>query len=69
MISRGKGGAIVNISSICSRLAFPNFLSISASKGALEMVTKMMTLELGPHQVRKQTLSEDHTSNVGASLE
>ena len=58
MISRGKGGAIVNISSIGSRIAFPNLVSICASKGALEMITKMMTLELGPHQVRQQTLNE-----------
>ena len=69
MISRGNGGAIVNLCSIGSRIAFPNLVSICASKGALEMVTKVMALELGPYQVRKQTLNEDQTSNVGASLE
>ncbi|KAK2158153.1 hypothetical protein NP493_1818g00000, partial [Ridgeia piscesae] len=61
MISRGKGGAIVNISSIGSRIAFPNLVSICASKGALEMITKMMTLELGPHQLCYVNVNMLHT--------
>ncbi|KAK2174824.1 hypothetical protein NP493_775g01113 [Ridgeia piscesae] len=52
MIARGKGGSIVNISSIAGRIAIGNVPVYTASKGALEMLTKAMTEELGPHQIR-----------------
>ena len=55
MIARGKGGAIVNLSSIAGRIVVKNAPSYTASKGAIEMLTKVMTEELGPHQVRQQT--------------
>ena len=57
MIARGKGGSIVNISSIAGRIAIGNVPVYTASKGALEMLTKAMTEELGTHQVRQQTLN------------
>ncbi|KAK2174823.1 hypothetical protein NP493_775g01108 [Ridgeia piscesae] len=52
MIARGKGGAIVNLSSIAGRIVVKNAPSYTASKGAIEMLTKVMTEELGPHQIR-----------------
>ena len=51
MVERGKGGAIVNISSRVSASAVVNHTSYCASKGALDQVTRVMALELGPHQV------------------
>ncbi|KAI0210413.1 L-xylulose reductase [Lamellibrachia satsuma] len=69
MVDRGKGGAIVNISSIGSHTALPLHTAICASKGALDQVTRVMALELGPHQVNQQIfLIEGHTfySNAGA---
>lgn len=51
MIARGKGGSIVNISSITTRLAFNNHTAYTSSKGAVDSLTKIMALELGPHQV------------------
>ncbi|KAI0237747.1 L-xylulose reductase [Lamellibrachia satsuma] len=50
MVDIGKGGAIVNISSTSSRMAVPLHTSYCASKGALDQVTRVMALELGPHQ-------------------
>ncbi|KAI0211724.1 L-xylulose reductase [Lamellibrachia satsuma] len=50
MVDRGKGGAIVNISSIAAHMAFPIHTSYCASKGALDQVTRVMALELGAHQ-------------------
>lgn len=52
MISNGKGGSIVNVSSQASLVALPNHTSYCTSKGALDLLTKMMALELGPHQIR-----------------
>ena len=46
------GGAIVNLGSGCNRLAFPKLVSYAASKGGLEMLTKVSALELGPYGIR-----------------
>lgn len=52
MIARGEGGAIVNISSMTTKVAFPEHTSYSSSKGAVDTLTRVMALELGPHQIR-----------------
>jgi len=46
------GGCIVNIGSGCNKLAFPNLSPYTASKGGIEMLTKVMAVELGPHAIR-----------------
>ncbi len=46
------GGCIVNIGSGCNRTAFPALAAYTASKGGLEMLTKVTALELGPHRIR-----------------
>ena len=51
MVDRGKGGSIVNVSSIAGVMGLPNHTSYGASKGALDQLTRLMALELGPHQV------------------
>ena len=51
MVNQGNGGAVVNVSSSSSCVAMQNLTSYCASKGALDQVTRVMALELGPHQV------------------
>ena len=51
MVERSKGGSIVNVSSQASQRALPEHTAYSASKGALDALTRAMALELGPHQV------------------
>ena len=46
------GGAIVNIGSGCNRVAFPELVAYTASKGGIEMFTKVAAVELGPHRIR-----------------
>lgn len=46
------GGSIVNIGSGCNRLAFPQLVAYTASKGGIEMLTKVAALELGKHHIR-----------------
>jgi NAD(P)-dependent dehydrogenase (short-subunit alcohol dehydrogenase family) len=41
------GGRIVNIGSGCNKLAFPHLVDYTASKGGLEMFTKVAAVELG----------------------
>ena len=51
MIERGKGGAIVHVSTIGSKYGVKNLTAYCASKGALDQAMRVMALELGPHQV------------------
>jgi NAD(P)-dependent dehydrogenase (short-subunit alcohol dehydrogenase family) len=46
------GGSIVNIGSGCNRVPFPALASYTASKGGIEMLTKVTAVELGPHGIR-----------------
>ena len=46
------GGAIVNIGSGCNKIAFPKLVAYTASKGGIEMFTKVAAVELGPHKIR-----------------
>ncbi|XP_008826501.1 L-xylulose reductase isoform X1 [Nannospalax galili] len=52
MIARGVPGAIVNVSSQASQRALTNHSVYCSTKSALDMLTKMMALELGPHKIR-----------------
>jgi NAD(P)-dependent dehydrogenase (short-subunit alcohol dehydrogenase family) len=45
-------GVIVNIGSGCNKVPFPNLVSYTASKGGIEMLTKVSAVELGPHGIR-----------------
>jgi glucose 1-dehydrogenase len=44
----GRGGRVVNISSVHEELPFPNFAAYCASKGGLKMLTRNLAVELGP---------------------
>ncbi|XP_036613532.1 carbonyl reductase [NADPH] 2-like [Trichosurus vulpecula] len=57
MIARGVSGSIVNVSSIVARAPVANLTSYSSTKGAMDMLTKIMALELGPHQIRVNTVN------------
>lgn len=52
MIERAHGGAIVNVSSQSSMVGLVDHAAYCASKGALDQLTRVMALELGPHQIR-----------------
>lgn len=43
-----RPGKIINISSVHEELPFPNFASYSASKGALKMLMRNLSVELAP---------------------
>jgi NAD(P)-dependent dehydrogenase (short-subunit alcohol dehydrogenase family) len=45
------GGRIVNIGSGCNKAPFPNLVSYTASKGGIEMFTKVAAMELGRHHI------------------
>ncbi|XP_032431279.1 L-xylulose reductase [Xiphophorus hellerii] len=57
MKARGSGGSIVNVSSQASQRALRDHTVYCATKGALDMLTKVMALELGPHQIRVNSVN------------
>ena len=52
MIARGVKGHIVNISSTASLIARPGTVHYASSKGGLNMLTKVLAIELAPHGIR-----------------
>jgi NAD(P)-dependent dehydrogenase (short-subunit alcohol dehydrogenase family) len=45
------GGRIVNIGSGCNKVPFPNLVSYTASKGGIEMFTRVAAMELGRYGI------------------
>lgn len=52
MIAGGVKGSVVNLGSGCNKLAFPNLVDYTTSKGGIEQFTKVAASELGPHGIR-----------------
>jgi L-xylulose reductase len=52
MIRRGHKGAIVNVSSMAAFQGVPDHAAYCATKGALDAMTRVMAVELGPHGIR-----------------
>jgi len=51
MIAAGRGGRIINVSSIHEDVAFLNYATYTASKGGMRMVTRTVCQELAPHGI------------------
>jgi NAD(P)-dependent dehydrogenase (short-subunit alcohol dehydrogenase family) len=52
MIAPGRGGSILNVSSLVAQRPFFNMAPYNASKAAVSMLTQSMALELGPYRIR-----------------
>jgi NAD(P)-dependent dehydrogenase (short-subunit alcohol dehydrogenase family) len=52
MVKQGGGGAIINMSSVNAVLAIPNQVPYVVSKGAINQLTKVMSLALAPKGIR-----------------
>lgn len=57
MIRLGQGGAIVNVSSQASLVALKGHISYGSSKAALDNITRVSALELGPHNIRVNSVN------------
>jgi 3-oxoacyl-[acyl-carrier protein] reductase len=47
----GRGGSVINISSVASQLAMPNTSVYSATKAAVDALTRTLAAELGPRKI------------------
>jgi len=52
MIAAGRGGAIVNISSVHERIPWEQFSHYCASKGGMKLFAETIAKELAPHRIR-----------------
>lgn len=57
LVAEGRGGAIVNITSMLAHFGAPNLASYAASKGGVAMLTRVMAMELTPLGIRVNAVS------------
>jgi 3-oxoacyl-[acyl-carrier protein] reductase len=52
-----EGGSVINISSVASELNLPNTVVYTATKGAVDAVTRVLAKELGPRKIRVNSIN------------
>ena len=57
MIKQGKGGRIINVSSIHAKISEPSAAPYTAAKGGIESFTRTLATELAPHKITANILS------------
>jgi NAD(P)-dependent dehydrogenase (short-subunit alcohol dehydrogenase family) len=77
-LKQSERGAIVNLGSISSFIAQPNFFVYSSTKAAIVQMSRNMALDLGPYNIRVNCIcpgtiltpaSFSHMEKVGLTLE
>lgn len=64
MLAQGGGGSIINISSIAGLVAIPGLTAYSAAKGGVILLTRVMALELAPHNIRVNAIAPGYLENI-----
>ncbi len=67
MIAGGRGGAIVNVSSIEGSRAAPGYAVYAACKAGLNNFTRTLAVELSDHNIRVNCIAPDYTATPGVS--
>lgn len=62
-LMRDTGGAIINIGSGANKIPFPKLGGYCASKGGIEMLTKVAAVELGPCNIRVNCIAPGAIEN------
>jgi 3-oxoacyl-[acyl-carrier protein] reductase len=57
----GRGGCIVNVGSAISRMAYPGAVVYTATKGAIDVMTRVLAMELGPKGIRANVVAPGST--------
>lgn len=63
----GRGGSIINLSTISSANPVPNSVVYSASKSAIDTITKALAKELGDRKIRVNAIAPGMTATEGSS--
>jgi 3-oxoacyl-[acyl-carrier protein] reductase len=59
------GGSIINISSVVSRVAFPGVTVYSATKAAVDSITRTLSVELGAKKIRVNAVNPGMVETEG----
>jgi 3-oxoacyl-[acyl-carrier protein] reductase len=60
-----EGGSVINVSSVAGYNPVPNTVVYSATKAAIDSVTRVLAMELGPRNIRVNTLSPGAVETEG----
>jgi len=60
-----EGGSVINISSVVAKLAIPGATVYSATKAAVDSVTRTLAAELGPKQIRVNSVNPGMVETEG----
>jgi 3-oxoacyl-[acyl-carrier protein] reductase len=56
-----RGGCIINVTSVISRMAYPGSVVYSLTKGAIDVMTRVLAAELGPKGIRVNAIAPGST--------
>jgi len=59
------GGSVINISSVASYNPVPTASVYSGTKGALDQITRVLSVELGPKKIRVNSINPGYTKTEG----
>jgi NAD(P)-dependent dehydrogenase (short-subunit alcohol dehydrogenase family) len=62
MIDARRGGRIVNVTSVLAFVALDGGGAYGAAKAGLELLTKVLALELAPHAIKVNAVAPGHTA-------
>jgi 3-oxoacyl-[acyl-carrier protein] reductase len=57
----GPGSSIINVASAISRMAYPGAVVYTATKGAVDVMTRVLAMELGPKGIRCNVVAPGST--------
>jgi len=67
MIAGGRGGSVINVSSIEGSRAAPGYAVYAACKAGINNLTRTLALEFAEHGIRVNTIAPDYTRTPGTS--